>query len=175
MKQLTIGLFLSLLILGCAKSEQHEQAAEQPPANKQPPAEKTDQAADQPRQTGPQNDITISRETTRIMEPLNDAGYVNYLQALNDRAAQGTTAQNNFEVVVRQVMTADEILPELRSEYFRLIGIPVPDKGTPFYRGFVDSTLEGNIDRQQEEALLDEHDRLMTEPWQASEHPAAST
>lgn len=170
MKQLTIGLFLSLLILGCAKSEQHEQAA----GDKQPAAEKTDQAKDKPPQTGPQNGIRISRETTRIMQPLDDAGYVDYLQALNDRAAQGTTAQNNFEVVVRQVMTPEIIPEELRSEYFRLLGIPVPDKGARFYRGFVDFTLQGNTDRQQEETLLDEQDRLMTEPWQAAEHPAAS-
>ncbi|MFP6621772.1 MAG: hypothetical protein VB877_20675 [Pirellulaceae bacterium] len=174
MKQLTIGLCLSLLILGCAKSEQNKQAAEQPPANKQPAAEKTDQVKDKPPPVGLQDSITISRETTRIMEPLDDAGYVNYLQALNDRAAQGTTVQNNFEVVVRQVMTPEIIPEELRSEYFRLLGIPVPDQGARFYRGFVDFTLKGNTDRQQEETLLDEQDRIMAKPWKASEHPAAS-
>lgn len=170
MKQLTIGLFLSLLILGCGKSEQYEQAA----ANKQPPAEKTDQAKAKPRQTGPQNGIMISRETTRIMQPVDDTGYIDYLQALNDRVAQGATAENNFEVVVRQVMTPEIIPEELRSEYFRLLGIPVPDKGARFYRGFVDFALDGNTDRQQSKTLRDEQDRIMTKPWKASEHPTAS-
>lgn len=172
MKPFASSLFLSLLILGCTKSDQNnkQQATTQPPANNQPAVEETDQ----PPQTGPQNSITISPETTRIIEPLDDTGYVNYLQALNDRASQGTTAQNNFEIVVRQVMTPEIIPEELRSEYCHLLGIPVPDKGTPFYRGFVDFTLEGNTDRQQTETLLNEQDRIIAKPWQAAEHPAAS-
>ena len=84
MKQLTTGLCLLLLFLGCAKSEQNKQAAEQPSTDNQPAAEKTDQAQDKPPPAGLQDSITISRETTRITQPLDDAGYVNYLQALND-------------------------------------------------------------------------------------------
>ena len=174
MKQLTISLLLSLLILGCAKNEQHEQTTEQTPTNKQPAAEETDQALNQTPHTGPQNGITISQKTTRIMEPLDDAGYVDYLQALNDRFAQGTTSQNNYEVVVRQVMTPEAIPEELRGKYFRLLGIPIPQKGTNFYRNFVDFTLKGNTNRQHRKNLLNVQDRIMTQPWRASQHPAAS-
>ncbi|MCP3692794.1 MAG: hypothetical protein GY917_11410, partial [Planctomycetaceae bacterium] len=97
-KQLPLGLCLSLLFLGCTGSEQDKQPAEQPPADKQPAAEKNDQAQDKPRPASLPDRITISRETTRITQPLDDDGYVDYLQALNDQATEGVTPENNFEV-----------------------------------------------------------------------------
>ena len=175
MKQLTTGLCLSLLILGCAKSEQNKQAAEQPPANKQPAAKKTDQAQDKPRSASPPDRIAISRETTRIMEPLDDAGYVDYLQALNDQAIEGVTTENNFEVVVRQVMPFEEIAESLRSDYFRLLGIPIPDESKNFFQEFIHYALAQNNDPKQEDKVYEEHDRVMIKPWTATEHPLAST
>ena len=172
MKKIAILFSLVLLLFGCTKNEQNDkqQSTTQPPENNQPAAKETDQTP----QTGPQNGISVSRKTTRIMGPLDDAGYVDYLQALNDQASSGVNAKNNYEVIVRQVMTSEPILEELQTEYFHLLGIPVPDKGTPVYQDFVDFTLQGNTDRQQSDTLLDEQDRLMTKPWQAAEHPAAS-
>ncbi|MCP4815569.1 MAG: hypothetical protein GY888_23915, partial [Planctomycetaceae bacterium] len=174
-KQLPLGLCLSLLLLGCTGSEQDKQPAEQPPADKQPAAEKNDQAQDKPVKASLPDRITISRETTRITQPLDDAGYVDYLQALNDQATEGVTPENNFEVIVRQVMPFEEISENLRSEYFRLLEIPIPDERKNFFQEFIQYALEQNNDPKQEDKVYEEHDRVMIKPWTASEHPLAST
>ena len=122
----------------------------------------------------PQKQIRISKETTWITQPLDSKGYVDYVQFLNDQAARGTTPQNNFEVIVRQVFGPDEILPEWRAEYHARIGIPVPEKKSRFYRGFVKFTLRGKKDvKAARERVWDEYDRILSQPWKASEHPAA--
>jgi len=174
-KQLPLGLCLSLLFLGCTGSEQDKQPAEQPPADKQPAAEKNDQAQDKPVKASLPDRITISRETTRITQPLDDDGYVDYLQALNDQATEGVTPENNFEVIVRQVMPFEEISENLRSEYFRLLGIPIPDENKDFFQEFIQYALEQNNDPKQEDKVFEEHDRVMIKPWTATEHPLAST
>lgn len=121
-----------------------------------------------------QEQIRISKETTWITRPLDSQGYVDYVQFLNDQAARGTTPQNNFEVIVRQVFGPGEILPEWRAEYHARIGIPVPEKKSRFYRDFVKFTLQGAKDvKAARERVWDEYERILSQPWKASEYPAA--
>ena len=48
--------------------------------------------------------FTISKETTYFTEPLLEDGRVDYLRALNDQAGKGVTKDNNFAVVMLEVM-----------------------------------------------------------------------
>lgn len=114
--------------------------------------------------------IKISKETTRITAPLDADGFPDYLQALENRSSKGATPENNFEVVVRTVMPPNEILEELREEYFKRIGIPVPDKQTRFYRDFISLNKSGRDDK----AIFEEHGVISSQPWVAAKHPAAA-
>ena len=174
MKQLTCVLLLSLLTLGCARNESSQQAANTQPTNP-PVKEKADPAHAQPVAPGPQTAVTISPETTRIVQPLDEEGYVDYIQALNHQASQGVTTANNFEVILRQTMDFTVIPEEIRSEYFQRIGIPVPAETAHFFQGFYDFAHEKTSTPEQEGKLAEEHDRIMTKPWKASEHPVATT
>jgi len=68
--------------------------------------------------------FTISKETTYLTEPLRPDGFVDYVAALNQRASQGVTPENNAVVLFWQAVGPKEIPPQYREEYFKLLGIP---------------------------------------------------
>ncbi len=67
--------------------------------------------------------IIISYQTTRITSPLDAEGNVDYLEYLNQQAAEGVTPQNNFEYVVRKVTGVEIIDENIRAEYLKRIGL----------------------------------------------------
>jgi len=85
--------------------------------------------------TGPA--VTISPETTHIVEPLRDDGYVDYLAALNQRSRQGVTPENNAAVLLWQAVGPAEIAGRYGEQdcgwFFRELGVPrPPDDGEYF-------------------------------------------
>ncbi|MCA9069212.1 MAG: hypothetical protein KDA84_09830, partial [Planctomycetaceae bacterium] len=118
--------------------------------------------------------IRISKETTRITEPLDNEGYVDYVQALNDRYSKDVTPQNNYEVVVRSVMPPTEISEPIRQEYFSRLGIPVPDEQARFYQDFITFTVDGKKDQMLTDGVIKEHDVIVSQPWTAADHPRAA-
>ncbi len=70
--------------------------------------------------------VTVSDETTRITRPLRKDGYVNYLAALNARAAEGVTPENNAAVLFWQAMGPNAIKPEMRTRYFEMLRMSTP-------------------------------------------------
>ncbi len=121
-----------------------------------------------------QTAIRVSKETTRITKPLDDEGYVDYLQALNDLSAAGVTPENNYEVTVRSVLSPDKIPEGLRGEYFQRLGIPVPQRNRPFYRDFLSWRLPENADQREDARIRDEQEVLVSRPWRAAQHPEAA-
>ena len=89
-------------------------------------------AADQPRRQ-PKVPFTISKETTRILEPLDADGYPDYIAAINQHCRKGVTPENNAAVLVWRAMGPSEIPAGQRAEYFKQLGIdPPPEKGDYF-------------------------------------------
>lgn len=113
--------------------------------------------------------ITISKETTWITEPLDKEGFVNYLKAIDQRLAKGATSKNNFEVVVRSVMSPNEISEDIREEYFKRLGTPVPDANSRFLQ---DSSAAAKRDGGKD--VREEHESISSRPWVAKEHPVAA-
>lgn len=116
---------------------------------------------------------TISKETTWITEPLRPDGAVDYVAALNARLSEGVTPENNATVLLMQVMGSGVIEPEIREEFYRLLGVPLPEttEGTlQSYWDFLGDYLEENEpssnreERQKEfnEKSFDTYSRLWT-------------
>ena len=61
----------------------------------------------------PRGEITISKETTYITEPLRKDGYVDYVAALNERFRAGVTPENNAAVPFWKAMGPGEIFPHI--------------------------------------------------------------
>jgi hypothetical protein len=74
--------------------------------------------------------ITVSKKTTRIVEPLDRDGYVDYKAALNQRASQGVTPENNAGVLLVRALGVSGLDRFERAEFFKLLRIePLPERG----------------------------------------------
>lgn len=113
-----------------------------------------DAGADEPTK---QTALTISVETTRITRPLDQAGFVDYVRAVDEMASAGVTADNNFEVVMRSVMGPEEIPEGMRAQYHKQLGIPI-------LRG---SSYEAFAHNQHP----DQYNRAYAGPWIAEDLP----
>ena len=84
---------------------------------------------------GPAVKVMISEETTHIVKPLRNDGYVDYVAALNEQLSQGVTPQNNMVVLFLKAIGPYNIEEGQRNRYFRLLGIPpLPEEGTTLRR-----------------------------------------
>jgi hypothetical protein len=126
--------------------------------------------------------ITVSKETTYVTGPLRPDGSVDFLAALNEHCRAGVTAENNAAIPFWQAAGPSSIRPELRAEFFRLLGIPpLPETGH-YLVSFSDhvksaekappgiepgsSTWQEQLDQQCEQA--------QTGPWSREEFPAVA-
>ena len=121
---------------------------------------------------GSQVALTISRETTYITKPLGKHGYVDYLAALNERARDGVTPENNAVVPFLKAMGLDEVAPNRRDEYCRMLGVArLPDKGdylVPLEK-YTKQSKNGGVGTPEEfyKKLM----RVTTRPWSKKEFP----
>jgi hypothetical protein len=77
--------------------------------------------------------ITVSRETTWVTEPVDEAGFVVYAEAIRARNSQGVTPENNAAILVWKALGPAEIPQEERERFWRSIGIaPLPEEGDYF-------------------------------------------
>ncbi len=111
--------------------------------------------------------IHISRETTLITGPVDEDGYVDYLEAVNRKLSAGVTPENNAAVLLRRAVGPGEVQPELRKQHFKRLGIdPLPARG---------NYLVGWWQLERKAGLAPEaFDRLSSGPWRSEDHPAAA-
>jgi hypothetical protein len=67
--------------------------------------------------------LVISPATTRLIEPLDEMGYPDYVAALNVQLSKGVTADNNAMVPLMQALGPKEIPATYREDFFRRLGI----------------------------------------------------
>jgi len=113
--------------------------------------------------------IKVSKATTYITQPLDSEGFVDYVEAVNQKQSQGVTTDNNFEVVLRQILGTAVINTEFHTEYFKRLGIPIPDPAGKYFRTFPEYHNTTNSDETSE--ILKEYALLSAQPWSAIEHP----
>ena len=120
--------------------------------------------------------ITISKETTRITEPLRKDGYVDYVAALDQRFHTGVTPENNASVLFWQAMGPRGIIPRHRDEYFKRLGIPpLPEKGN-YYVSLAEYFQRRREGGKPADAALDldwweQLTAAMSRPWSRKEFP----
>ncbi len=144
-----------------------------------------DDAAATPEQAAkkPGPAITISKETTRVLGPLRDDGYVDYLAAINEHCSRGVTPENNAVVLYWQAMGPEGLGEAWSERYFRLLGVQPPaEQGrylVPFdkfvqKRGQRQPRQAGRDDRATEHDPEDQRDRAMASPWSEDEFPVVA-
>jgi len=118
----------------------------------------------------PRPQITISRKTTYILEPLDQDGYVDYLAALNQMGSQGVTPENNAGVLLVRAIGLRDLEPADRLRFYKLLGIEPPAEQGPYLTDLGDFVKnERHLPwTKKEEADLD---RSMHAPWMRRELP----
>ncbi len=122
--------------------------------------------------------VTISKETTYITEPLRPDGYPDYCAALNRRAGQDITPENNAAVLFCRAFGPNYFhTPSIREKYFKLLSIPLlPNEGDYFIiaEDFFERerkagrlTASKNPKNDEEEALQ----QIIARPWSKKEFP----
>ncbi len=127
--------------------------------------------------------VTISKETTRVTEPLREDGYVDYVAAIDRRFREGVTPETNAAVLFWQAMGPREINPRHRDEYFRRLGMPpLPEEGDYYvplseYAKRAEDAANPNDAAPDAERLAKVHKQLdaaMRRPWSQSDFPLAA-
>lgn len=128
----------------------------------------------------PGTPFTISRETTRITEPLRSDGYPDYVAALNEQFSRAVTPENNAAVPFWKAVGPEAIEAEYRDRYFQMLGIrPLPLEGDYFvdlrqYLAKQTGDPQPDGDTSQRAADRDAYDLLepaLWRPWTKQEFP----
>jgi len=131
-----------------------------------PPAAKL--APHQPQKPKPR--ISISKKTTHLVEPLDRDGYVDYVAALNQKASQGVTPENNAGVLLVRAFGANELQPTDRERFYKLLGIePLREPGA-YLVDFAEFAKD-RLGRALTKKELDDFFRSMHEPWSSADWP----
>lgn len=128
----------------------------------------------------PDSKIIVSRETTYVTDHVDEEGYVDYVAAINARASEGITPQNNAAVLFLEAAGPGDIDPEVRKEFVHLLGMEeLPEVGDYFLdleEFLVEEYEEETNDRFGGSLELSDycHDlktKLTQTPWTAEEYP----
>ena len=103
----------------------------------------------------PPSGIIRSYDTTRIVEPLQENGDIDYVAALLPRYGQGVTNENNALVLVYKALGPEGLSP-LDRERAPLLGVSFPT-GSKSFRSFRGSDVI--------------YKRALSAPWTAEEYP----
>ena len=124
--------------------------------------------------------MTVSKETTYITEPLRKDGSVDYIAALDQRARQGVTLENNASVLFWQAVGPGEIWEDIRDKYFQKLGIPtLPEKGDYFvniedylaHRKDSEKSVNAKPEEESQDDVWNILDPAMKRPWSKKEFP----
>jgi PII-like signaling protein len=137
--------------------------------------------AQEPAATPASRLITIGKTTTHIDGPLDEAGYVDYLAALNKMFSKGVTPKNNAAVPIFQAFGRSELSPEILDEFFQQLGISVPPKEGRYYISLEDFAIEeqavlagdqpGDREQKTRQAATKEYGLGLAGPWTREQHP----
>ncbi len=109
--------------------------------------------------------FTISKETTRITEPLKPDGSVDYAAALNARLSQGVTPANNAAALLMQAIGADAVPEAQRKKFFQTLGIAAPSG-----KGSLQNIAQFAKEQNQQKAF-DQQSEAMQHPWSRKDLP----
>ena len=122
--------------------------------------------------------ITISRETTYVLGPVNPDGTVNYVAALDERLSEGVTPENNAAPLLIRALGPDFLADSVRDKQLELLGIdPLPEEGDYFvslddYLARAASPSAAALKDMAWEKRQYLLDTLYKTPWSSTDHPA---
>jgi hypothetical protein len=115
--------------------------------------------------------ITISKGTTFLLGPVDDEGYLDALEAVNQRASKGVTPESNAAVLLQEAFGPGEIDANVRKQFFRRLGVSAPPEKGDYLVDFGAFVEALKLPQQDVDALDDAQERAQSQPWRATDHP----
>ncbi len=155
-----------------------------PPTIKQPSGLPSTAAANQAINSGKKSvgasskpPLTIDKQTTFILKPLQPDGYPDYFAALNDYCRGPATPDSNAAVLLLEAFGPELVPPAIRDQYFALLGLgALPSDGRYFVRSseMVDRWVKATpqlVEAEQPDALQGQFTSAGIQPWSIDEYP----
>lgn len=118
--------------------------------------------------------FTISRETTYCLGPVDQEGYIDYVEALDALSREGITPENNALAILMQAFGPAPESALLSDDFFQRLGIarpPVEGEYVVTFTSLFKQSLPRLFQRAQHRDLLDQ---VMTNPWTEQAAPLAA-
>lgn len=150
-----VAFLLSLCVFGSLTGTQHFSHAEEKQAK--------------------QKVIRIGKDTTRVLGPLDDEGFVDYVGAIQEIQSKGVTKDNNGAAEFWQAVGSGPIPLDHREEFFEVLGIDVPPADGisltwgEYARG--ELKLPNEVAATGEAMLVNARER----PWKRGEFPQVTS
>jgi hypothetical protein len=77
--------------------------------------------------------FTISKDTTYVIGPLDEDGYVDYAAALNERNSQAVKPDDNANVLLWQALGPQPEDTTMPAAFFQRMGMPVPHERGDYF------------------------------------------
>jgi len=116
--------------------------------------------------------ITVSKETTHILGPVNEDGTVNYIAYLNAKHSKGVTKENNAAIPLIEILGPDFMEKDVRRKICDILKIEPPSESGEYFIS-LDDYIEKTLTNEDTEAWKDEDDleKVTTKPWKPKQYP----
>ena len=115
--------------------------------------------------------FTVSKETTFYTGPIDLDGYVDYLNALNEKMQQGATTENNAMILLMQAIGPKIGKETFPPEYYRRLGMSEPPLDGSSYISLTELASEKVWPEfNQMETINDWYNTVTSRPWNKKQY-----
>ena len=116
--------------------------------------------------------ITISKETTHILGPVNEDGTVNYMAYLNAKHSKGVAKANNAVIPLIEIFGPDLLAKDAGGEICKILKIEPPSEGEKYFI-CLDDYIEKTPSDEDAEAWEDKDNlnKVTARPWKTKQYP----
>ncbi len=120
----------------------------------------------------PQARYKISKETTYVLGPLDEDGYIDYAEALHKKLSQGVTTKNNANVLVWKVLGPRPEGGKMPQQFFQWMGIKEPPVQGDYFKSFYTYLKKRNlIGPGGMQKFWKQLDQASKRPWTGAKFP----
>jgi hypothetical protein len=118
--------------------------------------------------------FTIGKDTTYVEGPVDEAGFIDYAAALNERLKEGVTPENNANVLLWQAFGPHPEGATMPPQFFKLMGTEPPPEEEDYY-----VPLHKYLSKERPQSdtgeLADLLERARKRLWSAADYPELHT
>jgi hypothetical protein len=129
-----------------------------------------DKKPDDKKDKQPAPKLTLGKDTTYVVGPLDKQGYIDYEAALNAELSRGVTNENNANALLWQVFGPRPEGSEMPAGFFKWLDIPEPPKDGLYFMDIGKYTRERlALNQNQMDAVYEQQGQATQRPWSAKD------